>query len=40
MAPKEDVQAIVGVFDGVIEFFEKELQERTRRFQVIRKMYG
>ena len=40
IAPKEDVQAIVGVFDGVIEFFEKELQERARRFLVIKKMYG
>lgn len=40
IASKEDVQAIVGVFDGVIEFFEKELQERARRFLVIKKMYG
>lgn len=40
VASKEEVQAIVGVFDGVIEFFEKELQERARRFLVIKKMYG
>jgi KaiC/GvpD/RAD55 family RecA-like ATPase len=40
IASKEDVQAIVGVFDGVIEFFERELQERARRFLVIKKMYG
>ena len=37
---KEDVHAIVGVFDGVIEMFEKLLQERTRRFLIIKKMFG
>jgi KaiC/GvpD/RAD55 family RecA-like ATPase len=40
IAPKEDVQTITGVFDGIIEVFEKELQERSRRFLVIKKMYG
>jgi KaiC/GvpD/RAD55 family RecA-like ATPase len=40
IAPKEDVQTIAGVFDGVIEVFERSLQERTRRFLVIKKMYG
>jgi KaiC/GvpD/RAD55 family RecA-like ATPase len=40
VASKEDVQTIIGVFDGVIEVFEKPLQERTRRFLVIKKMFG
>ncbi len=40
VAPKEDVQAIIGVFDGVIEVYERSLQERSRRFLVIKKMYG
>jgi len=40
VASKEDTQATVGVFDGVIEIFERELQERSRRFLVVKKMYG
>jgi hypothetical protein len=27
-------------FDGVIEIYEKELKERSRRFLTIKKMYG
>jgi KaiC/GvpD/RAD55 family RecA-like ATPase len=37
---KEEVQAVVDLFDGVIEIFEKELKERARRFVVVKKMYG
>jgi len=37
---KEDTEAIVGVFDGIIEIFERELQERSRRFLVVKKMYS
>jgi len=37
---KEEVQAVVDLFDGVIEIFEKELKERSRRFVVVKKMYG
>lgn len=40
IAQKEDIQTIVGVFDGVIEIYERQLQERSRRFLVIKKMYG
>jgi KaiC/GvpD/RAD55 family RecA-like ATPase len=40
IAPKEDVQTIIGVFDGVIEIYERALQERSRRFLVVKKMYG
>ena len=40
IAPKEDVQTIIGVFDGVIEIYERSLQERARRFLVVKKMYG
>ena len=39
IAPKEDVQTIIGVFDGVIEIYERSLQERARRFLVVKKMY-
>lgn len=39
-APKEETQPIVDVFDGVIQIYEKELAERTRRFIVIKKMRG
>ena len=39
-AAKEDTQSIIDFFDGVIEIFEKPLAERTRRFLMIRKMYG
>jgi KaiC/GvpD/RAD55 family RecA-like ATPase len=34
------VQTVVDFFDGVIEIFEKELKERSRRFVVVKKMYG
>jgi len=40
VASKEDTEATVGVFDGIIEIFERELQERSRRFLVVKKMYG
>jgi KaiC/GvpD/RAD55 family RecA-like ATPase len=40
IAPKEEFQTIVGLFDGVIEVFERELQERSRRFLVVKKLYG
>lgn len=39
-APPEEIRTIVGVFDGVIEVYEKPLQERSRRFLIIKKMYG
>jgi len=39
-APQEEIQMIIGVFDGIIEIYEKPLQERSRRFLVIKKMYG
>lgn len=37
---KEETQSIIDFFDGVIEIFEKPLMERSRRFLMIRKMYG
>lgn len=37
---KEETQNIIDFFDGVIEIFEKPLMERSRRFLMIRKMYG
>ncbi len=40
IAPKQDIQTITGVFDGIIEIYEKPLADKTRRFLVIRKMYG
>jgi KaiC/GvpD/RAD55 family RecA-like ATPase len=40
IAPKEETQPIVDLFDGVIQIYEKELAERARRFIVIKKMRG
>ena len=40
LATKEDNQMVIDFFDGVIEIFEKELKERSRRFVVVKKMYG
>jgi KaiC/GvpD/RAD55 family RecA-like ATPase len=40
IAAREEVQTIMDSFDGVIEIYEKELKERTRRFLTIKKMYG
>jgi KaiC/GvpD/RAD55 family RecA-like ATPase len=37
---QEEAQTVVDLFDGVIEIFEKELKERSRRFVVVKKMYG
>ena len=37
---KTDAQAIIDLFDGVIEVFEKGLRERARRFLIIKRMYG
>jgi len=37
---KEETENIIDFFDGVIEIFEKPLTERSRRFLVIKKMYG
>jgi len=37
---KQDSQMVIDFFDGVIEIFEKELRERSRRFVVVKKMYG
>jgi len=38
--PKEETQPIIDLFDGVIQIYEKELAERSRRFIVIKKMRG
>lgn len=40
IAPREEVQTILDSFDGVIEIYEKELKERSKRFLLIKKMYG
>ena len=37
---KEDNQMVIDFFDGVIEIFERELKERSRRFLIVKKMYG
>jgi KaiC/GvpD/RAD55 family RecA-like ATPase len=36
----EETQTLIDVFDGVIEIYEKELRGKSRRFLVIRRMYG
>ncbi len=40
IAAREEAQTIMDSFDGVIEIYEKELKERSRRFLTIKKMYG
>lgn len=40
IAAREEAQTIIDSFDGVIEIYEKELKERSRRFLTIKKMYG
>jgi KaiC/GvpD/RAD55 family RecA-like ATPase len=40
VASKQETQTVIDLFDGVIEIYEKELRERSRRFLVIKKMYG
>jgi KaiC/GvpD/RAD55 family RecA-like ATPase len=40
IAPKEETESIIDLFDGIIQIYEKELAERARRFIVIKKMRG
>ena len=40
VASTEETQTLIDLFDGVIEIYEKELRERSRRFLVIKRMYG
>ena len=37
---KEETHTIIDFFDGIIEIYEKALQERSRRFLIVKKMYG
>lgn len=37
---RDEAESVIDFFDGVFEVYEKPLQERTRRFLVVRKMYG
>jgi KaiC/GvpD/RAD55 family RecA-like ATPase len=37
---QQDVQTLMDLFDGIIEIYERELKERSRRFLVVKKMYG
>jgi KaiC/GvpD/RAD55 family RecA-like ATPase len=40
ISAKQESQTIIDLFDGVIEIYEKELRERSRRFLIVKKMYG
>lgn len=41
IAPKEDMDRVVDLFDGVIEIYETQDSEgRLRRFLTVKKMYG
>jgi len=40
ISAKQESQAIIDLFDGVIEIYEKELGGRARRFLIVKKMYG
>jgi archaellum biogenesis ATPase FlaH len=37
---QQETQTIMDLFDGLIEIYEKEMKERTRRFLIVKKMYG
>lgn len=36
----QESQTIIDLFDGVIDIYEKEFRERSRRFLIVKKMYG
>lgn len=40
IASEQESQTIIDLFDGIIEIYEKELRERSRRFLIVKKMYG
>ncbi len=40
IAPREETQTIVDMFDGIMEIYDKETTERPRQFLTIRRMYG
>lgn len=37
---KEETQAVIDFFDGIMEIYEKSLLERARRFLIVKKMFG
>jgi len=40
IASDRESQTIIDLFEGIIEIYERELRERSRRFLVVKKMYG
>ncbi len=40
VASKEETESIIDFFDGILEIYEKEMRERSRRFLVVKKMYA
>jgi len=40
MVTEQQRQALIDLFDGVIEIYEKELPEQSKRYLIIRKMYA
>jgi len=40
IASRQQIQTILDLFDGIIEIYEKEIRERSRRFLIVKKMYG
>ncbi len=40
MHPQEDLEAVLGLFDGEINIYEKETPKGTARFLRIKKMAG
>mgnify|MGYP001151340919 CR=1 FL=1 len=37
---REEAHTVIDFFDGIIEIYERELKERSRRFLIVKKMYG
>ena len=40
VSPSQENQTVIDLFDGVIEIYEKLLHDVSRRFLIIKKMYG
>jgi len=40
MVSNQERQTVIDLFDGVIEIYEKGVLERSKRYVLVRKMYG
>ena len=40
ISSSQEINTVKDLFDGIIEIYEKEMKDRTRRFLIVKKMFG